>query len=150
MYQVLLSEIVQTVERCNSKLSSLNYAPIRLHVGNDYQRASQALSRYDYLIACSVADGLNLVVKEGAILNDRNGVIVSTKNVGAMAELGDFCIVAAEATAIGITDALIEAQTLSSESRRKISFELKRQIQEFDASFWAQSVVSNFKILEKV
>jgi trehalose-6-phosphate synthase len=67
-----------------------------------------------------------------------------------MAELGDFCIVAAEATAIGITDALIEAQTLSSESRRKISFELKRQIQEFDASFWAQSVVSNFKILEKV
>jgi trehalose 6-phosphate synthase len=150
MYQVLLSEIVQTVERCNSKLSSLNYAPIRLHVGNDYQRASQALSRYDYLIACSVADGLNLVVKEGAILNDRNGVIVSTKNVGAMAELGDFCIVAAEATAIGITDALIETQTLSSESRRKISFELKRQIQEFDASFWAQSVVSNFKILEKV
>jgi trehalose 6-phosphate synthase len=150
MYQVLLSEIVQTVERCNSKLSSLNYAPIRLHVGNDYQRASQALSRYDYLIACSVADGLNLVVKEGATLNYRNGVIVSTKNVGAMAELGDFCIVAAEATAMGITDALIEAQTLSFESRRKMSVELKRHVQEFDSSNWAQNVVAKFKVLEKV
>ena len=150
MYQVLLSEIVKTVEQCNSKLSSLNYAPIRLHIGNDYQRAGQALTRYDYLIACSVADGLNLVVKEGAILNDRNGVIVSTMQVGAMAELGNFCIVAKEATEIGIIESLREAQNLSSESRRNMSAELKRHIQEFDSSFWAQSVVANFKILEKV
>ena len=150
MYQVLLSEIVKTVEQCNSKLSSLNYAPIRLHIGNDYQRASQALTRYDYLIACSVADGLNLVVKEGAILNDRNGAIVSTKNVGAMAELGNFCIVAAEATEIGIIESLREAQNLSSESRRNMSAELKRHIQEFDSSNWAQNAVANFKVLEKV
>jgi len=149
-YQELLSEIVKTVEQCNSKLSSLNYAPIRLHVGNDYQRASQALTRYDYLIAASVADGLNLVVKEGAILNDRNGVIVSTENVGAMAELGNFCIVAAEATEIGIIESLREAQNLSSESRRNMSAELKRHIQEFDSSNWAQNAVANFKVLEKV
>jgi hypothetical protein len=45
---------------------------------------------------------------------------------------------------------LIEARNLSAESRRKMSFELKRQIQEFDASYWAQSVVANFKILEMV
>ena len=150
MYQVLLSEIVKTVEQCNSKLSSLNYAPIRLHIGNDYQRASQALTRYNFLIACSVADGLNLVVKEGAILNDRNGAIVSTKNVGAIAELGNFCIVAAEATEIGITESLREAQNLSSESRRNMSAELKRHIQEFDSSNWAQNAVANFKVLEKV
>ena len=150
MYQVLLSEIVKTVEQCNSKLSSLNYAPIRLHIGNDYQRASQALTRYDYLIACSVADGLNLVVKEGAILNDRNGAIVSTENVGAIAELGNFCIVAEEATEIGIIESLREAQNLSSESRRNMSAELKRHIQEFDSSNWAQNAVANFKVLEKV
>jgi trehalose 6-phosphate synthase len=149
-YQSLVTQIIECVEVCNSKLDSLDYLPIRLHIGNDYQRVSQALTRYDFLIACSVADGLNLVVKEGAILNDRNGVIISTKTVGAMAELGNFCIVAAEATAIGITDALIEAQRLSSESRRKMSFEMKRQIKEFDSSHWAQIVVANFKILEKV
>ena len=150
MYQELLSEIVQTVEQCNSKLSSLNYAPIRLHIGNDYQRASQALIRYDYLIACSIADGLNLVVKEGAILSNRNGVIISTENVGAMAELGNFCIVAKEATEIGIIESLREAQNLSSESRRNMSAELKRIIQEFDSSNWAQNAVANFKVLEKV
>ena len=149
-YQSLLAQITECVEINNARLSSLNYIPIRLHIGNDYQRASHALTRYDYLIACSVADGLNLVVKEGAILNNRNGVIVSTKNVGAMAELGDFCIIVGEANAMGITEALIKARSLSFESRSKMSFEQKRQIQEFDLSFWAKSVVANFKILEKV
>jgi trehalose 6-phosphate synthase len=138
------------VESNNARLRSLNYSPIRIHVGNDYQRASLALSRFDYLIACSVADGLNLVVKEGAVLNNRNGVIISTKNVGAMAELGEFCVVAAEATEIGIAEALREAQNLNSESRRRMSADLKRHIEELDSSNWAQNVVANFKVLEKV
>lgn len=149
-YQSLVAQITEYVSISNAQLSSLNYLPIRLHIGNDYTRAAQALTRYDYLIACSLADGLNLVVKEGAILNDRIGVIVSSKKVGAMAELGEFCIVADEATEIGIIDALREAQNLSSESRRKMSAELKRHIQEFDSSSWAQNAVANFKILEKV
>ena len=149
-YQSLMSQITECVGKSNAELSSLGYTPIRLHIGNDFQRASQALTRYDYLIACSLADGLNLVVKEGAILNDRNGVIVSSKNVGAMAELGDFCVIAAEITSTGIATALLEARNLSTESRRKMSFELKRQIQEFDLGLWAQSVVAHFKILEKV
>ena len=149
-YRSLLTKIVECVESNNTKLSSLNYSPIRIHVGNDYQRASSALKRYDYLIACSVADGLNLVVKEGAVLNNRNGVIISTKNVGAMAELGEFCVVAAEATEVEIAEALTEAKNLSTESRRKMSANLKRHIQEFDSSNWAQNVVANFKVLEKV
>jgi trehalose 6-phosphate synthase len=149
-YQSLLTEIVECAESNNARLISLNYSPIRIHVGNDYQRASLALSRYDFLFACSVADGLNLVVKEGAVLNNRNGVIISTTNVGAMAELGEFCVVAAEATEVGIAEALREAQNLSAESRRKMSADLKRHIQEFDSSNWAQKVVANFKVLEKV
>ena len=67
-----------------------------------------------------------------------------------MAELGEFCIVGAEATEKGIIESLREAQNLSSESRRKMSAELKRHIQEFDSSNWAQNAVANFKVLEKV
>jgi trehalose 6-phosphate synthase len=149
-YQGLLAEITECVNKYNDVLSSLNYAPIRLHIGNDYQRASQALARYDYLIVCSIADGLNLVAKEGAILNNRNGVIVSTPKVGAMAELGKFSVVAANATQASVTQALLEAKDLDSETRMKMSIELKRHIQEFDSSNWAQNVITNFRVLEKV
>ena len=149
-YQELLTDIAECVESGNSKLSSLGYIPIRLHVGNDYSQASLALTRFDYLIVCSVADGLNLVVKEGAVLNNRNGVIVSTAEVGAMAELGNFCVIADDATESGVTKALVEAAKLTDEIRKNMAVELKNQIQEFDASYWAQSVAANFKILEKV
>jgi trehalose 6-phosphate synthase len=149
-YQGLLTEIAECVNKYNDILSSLNYSPIRLHIGNDYHRASQALIRYDYLIACSVADGLNLVVKEGAILNNRNGVVISTENVGAMAELGKFCVVAADPTQVCVAQALLDAKALDFESRRKMSVELKRIVQEFDSSNWARNVAANFKVLEKV
>ena len=149
-YRDLLTEIVECVETSNAKLSSLSYSPIRIHIGNDYQRASQALSRYDYLIACSLADGLNLVVKEGAVLNNRNGVIISAKKVGAMAELGNSCVVAADPTKVCVTQALQDAKALDFESRRKMSVELKCHVQEFDSSNWARNVIASFKVLEKV
>jgi trehalose-6-phosphate synthase len=59
-------------------------------------------------------------------------------------------VIAAEATAIGITEALKEAQGLSHESRKKMSVELKRHIKQFDSSNWAQNVVASFKVLEKI
>lgn len=149
-YQELLAEIIHCVEVCNARLSSLDYTPIRLHIGNDYDLASQALTRYDYLIVCSVADGLNLVVKEGAILNTRNGVIISTANVGAIAELGNFCVLADEADQESIVRALVAAKNLDLETREAMSAELKNQIKEFDASHWAQSVITSLKIPQKV
>ena len=149
-YQELLAEIVECVEVCNAQLSSLIYTPIRLHLGNDYELASQALRRYDYLIVCSVADGLNLVVKEGAILNTRNGLIVSASNVGAMAELRKFCVIADAVDEASITKALVTATKIDSNTREAMSAQLKRQITELDSSHWAKSVVASIKILEKV
>jgi trehalose-6-phosphate synthase len=67
-----------------------------------------------------------------------------------MADLRSFCIVTAEATEVGIAKALREAQNLSPESRREMSARLKCRIREFDSSNWAQNVVANFKVLEKV
>jgi trehalose-6-phosphate synthase len=150
IYRELLAEIAKTVEQFNADLASLEYIPIRLHIGNDYQRASRALTRYDYLIVCSKADGLNLVVKEGATLNNRNGVIVSTESVGAISELREFCVIADSANEANIVKALEAAGTLSTESRRIMAQQLKAQVSEFDASFWAQSVIASFRILEKV
>jgi len=149
-YQELLAEIIYCVEVCNARLSSLDYTPIRLHIGNDYDLSIQALTRYDYLLVCSVADGLNLVVKEGAILNTRNGVIISTANVGAMAELGNFCVLADGAAQTNVVRALVAAKNLDLETREAMSAELKNQIKEFDASHWAQSVITSFKTLQKV
>lgn len=149
-YQQLLAEITECVATCNALLSSLNYTPIRLHLGNDYSRAIKALVRYDFLIACSMADGLNLVVKEGAILNTRNGVIISNSNVGAMAELEQFCIMARDASEASIVHALEAATKTTVAGRELMSLQLRAQITEFDASHWANAVAASIRTLAAV
>jgi trehalose 6-phosphate synthase len=149
-YQQLLAEISECVTAGNSRLSYLNYLPIRLHIGNDYQRAIQALTRYDFLIACSLADGLNLVVKEGAILNTRDGVIVSTSEVGAMAELGRYCVVAQDASETGLIQAFEVAAKLDTIVRKEMSIALQLQIKDFDVSSWAESVTASLKTFAAV
>jgi trehalose 6-phosphate synthase len=149
-YQDLLSEISRSVANCNAELAFLNYSPIRLHIGNDYELTSRALARYDYLLICSISDGLNLVIKEGAILNSRNGVIVSTNNVGAMAQLGSSCVVANDVDKVSIFEALKAAASIDQETRKAMAVQLKQQVEEFDSSRWAQSIVESFKILEAV
>lgn len=45
--------------------------------------------RYDVLLANSVADGMNLVAREGPIVNERQGMVVISRNTGAADVLGD-------------------------------------------------------------
>ena len=149
-YQDLLSDISRYVANCNTELAFLNYSPIRLHIGNDYELTSRALARYDYLLICSISDGLNLVIKEGAVLNIRNGVIVSTENVGAMAQLGSSCVVANDIDKVSIFEALKAAASINQETRQAMALQLKLQVEEFDSSRWAQSIMESFKILEAV
>ncbi|MGO8872623.1 MAG: trehalose-6-phosphate synthase, partial [Acidimicrobiales bacterium] len=61
--------------------------PIVLEVDDDYLRSLAALSRYDVLLVNPVRDGLNLVAKEGPLINTRNGVLALSREAGAFDEL---------------------------------------------------------------
>ncbi len=54
---------------------------------DDYPRSLAALSRYDVLMVNPVRDGLNLVAKEGPLINTRNGVLALSREAGAFDEL---------------------------------------------------------------
>ena len=47
-----------------------------------------ALRRYDQLLVNPIRDGLNLVAMEGPAVNERDGVLVLSREAGAYEELG--------------------------------------------------------------
>jgi trehalose 6-phosphate synthase len=51
-----------------------------------------ALTRYDVLLVNPVRDGLNLVAKEGPLLNQTDGVVVLSREAGAWDELAGSAI----------------------------------------------------------
>ncbi len=87
VYSRYLRQIRQSVGRINSEFGSEAWLPIRLEIGESERKAMAALRNFDVLLVNPVYDGLNLVVKEGALVNQSDGVIVLSENAGAHEEL---------------------------------------------------------------
>ena len=56
---------------------------------DDFPRSVAGLARYDVLLVNPIKDGLNLVAKEGPLLNRRDGVVLLSPEAGAYDELAE-------------------------------------------------------------
>jgi trehalose 6-phosphate synthase len=86
-YLAYQNEVESTVERINQQWGTSDWTPIVLEIEDDYPRSLAALTRYDVLMVNPVRDGLNLVAKEGPLVNTRNGVLALSREAGAFDEL---------------------------------------------------------------
>ncbi len=80
-------EVLAEVERVNARWGTAIWQPILLETNDNYLRSVAALRRYDVLLVNPIRDGLNLVAKEGPLVNDRFGTLVLSTEAGAWAEL---------------------------------------------------------------
>ena len=86
-YLAYRTEVEHTVTRINDAWASEDWTPIVLDVADDRDRSVAALSRYDVLLVNPIRDGLNLVAKEGPLVNTTDGVVVLSREAGAWEEL---------------------------------------------------------------
>jgi trehalose 6-phosphate synthase len=82
-------EVQALVGQINAKWAGLaGGPPIVLDPKDNYPRSVAALRRSDVLLVNPIRDGLNLVAKEGPLVNDRDGVVVLSRQAGSWDELG--------------------------------------------------------------
>ncbi len=81
------AEVEQAARRVNDTWGTDDWAPVILDVADDPGRSIAALMRYDVLLVNPLRDGLNLVAKEGPIVNTTDGVLALSCDAGAFAEL---------------------------------------------------------------
>jgi trehalose 6-phosphate synthase len=68
------------------------WTPIMLEPEDNYPSSVAALRRADVLLVNPIRDGLNLVAKEGPLVNERDGVLVLSHQAGAWDELGEHAV----------------------------------------------------------
>ena len=78
------NEVESTVARINERWATTEWTPIVLEVEDDYPRSLAALTRSDVLMVNPVRDGLNLVAKEGPLVNRRDGVLAPVPRGGRL------------------------------------------------------------------
>jgi trehalose 6-phosphate synthase len=91
-YLAYRHEVESLVERINAQWATDSWQPVIFDASDNFPRSVAALRRYDALLVNPVRDGLNLVAKEGPLLNERDGVLLLSPEAGAWAELGDIAL----------------------------------------------------------
>jgi trehalose 6-phosphate synthase len=87
-YQAYRQEVETAADHVNERWGTNGWTPIVLDAQDDYPRTVAAMARYDVLMVNAIKDGLNLVAKEGPLVNRRDGVLCLSPNTGAWDDLG--------------------------------------------------------------
>ncbi len=135
-YQSYLNELMGAAGQVNAKYGDSTWEPVRVVVGENYPRAVAAMQLYDVLLVNSIADGMNLVAKEGPVVNQQHGVLVLSERTGARQQLETGALVIPpldiSSTALAIHQALI----MPAEERKDRADRLKGLIEHEDIVDW--------------
>jgi trehalose 6-phosphate synthase len=91
-YAEYLERIEAVVAVVNHRHGSPDWMPIQLKLRDDLEEAVAAYKHYDVLMVNAMFDGMNLVAKEGPMVNERAGVSILSENTGAHEELGEYSL----------------------------------------------------------
>ena len=101
----------------NERWATPGWDPIILDTSDNYSPSVAALVRYDVLLVNPVRDGLNLVAKEGALLNRNDGVLALSREAGVWDELGGTALEVNPFDVAGTSDVLSAALTMAPADR---------------------------------
>ena len=147
VYSRYLRQIRQSVGRINSEFGADGWLPIRLEIGESERKAMAALRNFDVLLVNPVYDGLNLVVKEGALVNQTGGVIVLSENAGAHEELQAHVLSVNPFDVEATAAAMYAGLTMAPEDRRRLNEGAREVVRSNDITRWISRQVQDLRDL---
>ncbi len=141
-YLAYRAEVEHTVARINETWGTARWTPIVLDVADARERSVAALQRYDVLLVNPVRDGLNLVAKEGPLVNRTDGILVISREAGAWEELRSAAIGINPFDVSGTSDALYRALTMDGPQRARWASELRDLVLGHTAADWLADLLA--------
>jgi trehalose 6-phosphate synthase len=147
VYSRYLRLIRQTAARINSDLGTADWQPIRLEIAESERKAIAAMKNFDVLLVNPVYDGLNLVAKEGALVNQTDGVIVLSENAGAHEELRSKVLSINPFDVEATAAAMYEGLTMPVEQRHMLNEGAREVVRANDIARWISRQVQDVREL---
>jgi trehalose 6-phosphate synthase len=124
-YVAYREEVERAAAAVNNRWGSADWQPVLLDTRDDYARSVAGLTRADVLLVNPIKDGLNLVAKEGPLVNARDGVLCLSPEAGAFDELRDAVLAVHPYDIEQTADALHRALTMPRADRRTLATRLR-------------------------
>ena len=146
-YQRYMQAIDDSIEQVNRRFGTDEWQPVQVFYENNYTQAIAAMRLYDVLLVNAIIDGMNLVAKEGPVVNTKDGVLVLSEAAGAHEQLRTGCLSVAPADVEGTAEALFQALTMSPEERAERSRHMVESIEREDITNWLFSQLRDVNAL---
>ena len=137
-YLAYRSEIEHTAAQINETWATGGWTPVLLGVADDRARSMAALSAYDVLLVNPVRDGMNLVVKEGPLVNRTDGAVVLSREAGAFDELADHVLGVNPFDVRETADALDRALAMEPDERSRRAGAIRAAVRASTAAGWLE------------
>ena len=135
-YQTYLGDMMAAAGSVNARFGMPDWEPVRIMVGENYPRAVAAMKMYDALLVNSVADGMNLVAKEGPVVNERDGIVILSERTGARQQLEPGALIISPVDIYATAEAIHQALGMPSDERKERADRLRWIVEREDINAW--------------
>jgi trehalose 6-phosphate synthase len=149
-YAEYLERIEALVAVVNHRHGTPDWMPIQLKLRDDLEEAVASYKHYDVLLVNAMFDGMNLVAKEGPVVNERNGVSVLSENTGAHEELGEYALSVNPFDVQELADSIHAALTMPESERARRAAGLREIVTRRDPGDWIDEQLADIRKKEGV
>jgi trehalose 6-phosphate synthase len=150
VYRRYTADVMELIEEINKKYGTANWTPVHAFCDNDRPRALAAMQYYDVLLVNPIIDGMNLVAKEGPVVNTRDGVLVLSRTAGAFQQLAKGSIANSPLDVVETAENMYKALTLSPEERHTKATLARQAVERNDLNMWLSLQLHDInELLEK-
>lgn len=146
-YREYKEETDRVIDAINQRFSKDAWTPIEQVFKADYNLVTAAFKHYDCLLVNPMIDGMNIVAKEGPVVNENNGVLIMSNGAGSYEELKDYAIVVNAYDITQTADAMYRAICMSQEERKRLIEGLKKSVRERNVYIWMQEQFNDIRKL---
>jgi trehalose 6-phosphate synthase len=144
-YAEYLERIEALVAVVNHRHGTPDWMPIDLKLRDDLEEAVASYKHYDVIMVNAMFDGMNLVAKEAALVNERDGVSILSENTGAHEELGEFALSVNPFDVQELADSIHAALTMDEGERRRRAEGLKEILTSRDPGDWIDEQIGDIR-----
>src|SRR5215211_975577 len=144
-YAAYMEAVGTTAEEVNAQHGTGSWRPIELFMEDNFSRSVAAYKNFDVLIVNAVRDGMNLVAKESAVINEKNGVLVLSENAGAHEELGEHALSVNPFDIDEQADAIYTALTMGDEERGRRAKALRETVNSNTIEDWVEAQIEDIQ-----
>lgn len=145
IYREYTDNIREIVQEINQKYATTHWQPIKYICKGDYDLVVALLKKYDVLMVNPILDGMNIVAKEGSVLNENNGVLLLSTGAGCYEELKDGAICINPYDLRQTAESIHKALLMDHKSKAQMIASLRAAIQKNDLNKWVSDQLKDIE-----